>query len=113
MTDKGTLDRLSAAELARHRDELLYAEIQLCKRGDYETVARRLRRSARVALCANLCMLAAIAVAVLLGLHFWMVFVQVACMAIFATYRFAHAQRTAETVARLAEERKRSERLPA
>ena len=113
MTDKGTLDRLSEAELARHRGELGYAQIQLCKRGDYESVARGLRRSARVALCVNLSMLAAIAVAVLLGLHYWMVFAQVACMALFATYRFVHAQRTAETVTRLAEERERSKQPPA
>jgi len=37
-------DRLAEAGLARHRLDLNFADVQLCKRGDYEAVARRLRR---------------------------------------------------------------------
>ena len=107
MTDESALNRLSEAELARHHPHLTYAQVQLCKRGDYETVARTLRRRAWVGLCANLSMLAVVVVAVLLGIH-WMAFAQVACMALVNAYDYINARRTAETVHRLMEERERS-----
>jgi len=107
MAEESAFDRLSEAEIAHHRGDLMYAQVQLCKRGDYETVARALRRSAWVGLCVNLSMLSVVAVSLLLGLPWRVLLAQVACMALFAAYRFIQAQRTAETVHRLTEERER------
>src|SRR5262245_22242672 len=107
MEDKSAFDRLSEAELARHG--LSYAQVQLCKRGEYDAVAGALRRGARAVLWMDLSMLPLTVVAVLmLGWTAWMIVVQVVLGVLLAAHAFIHAQRTAETVHRLTEEREAS-----
>jgi hypothetical protein len=107
MTEKNAFDRLSDAELAHHRGDVVYAQVQLCKRGDYETVAHALHRSAWVGLWVNLSMLVVVGVTALLRLPWQVLLAQVACMTLVAAYRFIQARRTAETIHRLTEERER------
>jgi hypothetical protein len=98
-----TLDKLAAAELERHRSDLLYADRQLIKSGDYEAAARNLRRRKYVSLC--------IAMAVGLWLlsstflsstwsdrawgWFWAVFIVAG-----AAFEYTHIRRTHETIQR-------------
>lgn len=96
------LDTAARIELARHKDGLLYAERQLLKRGEYEAVARKILKRAK--LRAGL--LAAMAVV------YWLMaaltkgqmsgFLVIVAGASFLDY--THAKRTAETIRRLAEE---------
>jgi len=110
MADKGAFDRLSEAELAHHRHDLRYAQVQVCKRGDHETVARGVRRRAGVGLCITLSMLVVVAVATLLGWLDWMPLALVVVAVLESTYGYIQAQRTAETVRRLTEEKEAARR---
>lgn len=42
--ESSAFDRLAQAELRRSRHELLFADLQACRRGEYEEVARRIRK---------------------------------------------------------------------
>nr|CAP47663.1 putative integron gene cassette protein [uncultured bacterium] len=108
MTSKSVLDRLSEGELARHRRELSYAQVQQCKRGEFEVVARKLQRGYRKALWGHLAMSLVVVVMVICGLH-WILLFQVAGSTLAIAYMYIQARRTAQTVHRLMEERERSE----
>jgi hypothetical protein len=98
------------AERAGARRGLGYAQIQQCRRGEYDAVARTVLQRARKGLWVNVaCLLAILALTPLFGLFAWMPIAQIVLTALVAAYQFVQARRTAETVHRLMEER---DRLP-
>jgi len=96
-------DRLAEEELRRHKPDLKYADLQLCKRRDYEVVARHISKRKRIALWTY--------GIVAVGYHFlpnatgtigavlWTVFAFRACE------EYVHARRTEQILRRLREER--------
>ena len=109
MTGKSAFDRLAEGELARHRPDLNYADIQLCKRGDYEVVAREIRRRKYVALYAYGGAVVVMSVlAILFGprnLIFHLLIWSFLAIRMFEEY--IHARRTEQIIQRLRQERDR------
>jgi hypothetical protein len=95
----GTYRRIADSELERHRGDLLYADRQLQKKGEYETVTTRLRRRKYVALCV---VIVAAALMVFLGdvlNRIWAL-----AMIGYAVHDYVQAKRTHELIQRLARE---------
>jgi len=88
--DAPTIDKLSEEELKRHR--LLYAERQLVKAGEYETVARSLLRRKYIGLCVGVA--AAIGFLIAGGLEY------AAVASVATVLDYTHAKRTYETLVR-------------
>ena len=109
MLDKTAFDRLAERELARHRPDLKYADIQLCKRGDFEVVARAIRRRKYVALYTYGGGVVVMSVlACLFGPRNLIFHVLIwSFLAIRMFEEYIHARRTEEIIQRLREERDR------
>jgi len=112
MTAKGALDRLAEAELERHRLDLRFADIQLCKRGEYEVVARELRRRKYRTVCLYGGVVVAFSIlGILFGprsVIFYILIYGLAALRMFEEY--IDARRTEEILRRLREERDRLNR---
>lgn len=100
------LDAAARIELSRHKEGLLYAERQLLKRGEYEAVAAKVLKRAKlragllVALAVAYWLMSAVTKSQMSG------FLAIVAIASFIDY--THAKRTAETIRRLAEEAEQS-----
>jgi len=95
-------DTLATLEMERHRDQMLYAERQLLKAGDYEAVTRSLLKRSHLRMVG--CSLATCAI--LVGAIFQRNFLQLGwASAMLATFAFdySHAKRTHETIRRMKE----------
>ena len=93
-------DTLATIEMERHRGQMLYAERQLLKAGDYEAVAKSLRKRTYVGLVVT----AVGAGFVLVGGYFGGSPFQLAwgvVMVVSAAFSYSHAKRTHETIQRL------------
>ncbi len=99
MAQKDAYRRLADSELERHRGDLLYADRQLQKKGEYEAITTRLRRRKHVAVCA---MAAAAVLMVLLGNMLNKIWAL--AMLGYAVHDYVQAQRTHEIIRRLSGE---------
>jgi len=111
MRKPDAFERVSAAEILRHRRHLTSEQIQLLRRGEFEAVARSLRLTQWVMLWVVLGLivvgLAAYDVFHLGPSDLWTVLVLGALLGLFDAYQYIQARRTAEIVHLLMEERKR------
>lgn len=89
-------DSLAASELERHRPQMLYAERQLLKTGEYETLASSLVRRSRIRLVIGLVAAAALCSG---GRWFHVVWAGVIVGALVLDH--SHARRTLATIQRL------------
>jgi hypothetical protein len=96
------LDAAAKIELARHKDGLLYAERQQLKRGEYEAVAQKVLKRAK--LRAGLLVALAVVYGVLAALSKTQTSGFIFIVAGVSFIDYSHAKRTAETIRRLAEE---------
>src|SRR5262245_22903103 len=87
-------ESLAAIELERHRPQMLYAERQLLKKGEYDKLARSLVKRSRVRLW---CGVAAGAVVALSSGHWFHVAWGVAIFCA-ALLDYSHTQRTLSTI---------------
>jgi len=93
-------DTLASLEMERHRGQLLYADRQLLKAGDYEAVTASLLKRSQVRLLG--CSLAT--AAALVGALFQGNLLQVAwavAMLVIFIFDHSHAKRTHETIRRM------------
>ena len=94
-TSGSEYSKLAAIEMERHREQMLYADRQLAKAGDFETVARNLRRRSHKRLVVG-------CVAALLlirggGLSVvWAIVILLSCV-----LDYSHTKRTQETILRM------------
>ena len=90
-------DNLASAELERHCEQMLYADRQKEKAGDFETVARNLQKRSFRRLVVG----AVVAVFLFIGGGFgaiWAVAILLYC-----ALDFSHTKRTHETILRMQE----------